>query len=274
MGGSLFPEVGLCASCSSSSFIWPLNFPISSLWKETENKDLDVIEETETAQNDLLSKKLFEEKYKRKTFRGKIQCKPSFYGVNLIFLHNQDEKIVFRKKWISISDFLDIFELFVILARVDVSETFSADQLWFRIITGLFQRCSLPENLWTALISSEQRWFLTDLEELLANFSKICRNTAILRHTNQIFHPILRIEVSNKNLDVQFLTGQIYNNNSKVSVFCYCLSNKTDMVQFCKSFFPFSRMNFQNYFKKFEFLLSFYRIMGKIYIFWIRAMPF
>ena len=46
--------------------------------------------------------------------------------------------------------------------RVDVSETFSANQLWFRILSGLFQRCSLPENLWgkliqswTALISSE-----------------------------------------------------------------------------------------------------------------------
>ena len=36
--------------------------------------------------------------------------------------------------------------------RVDVSETFSADQLWFRILSGLFQRCSIPENLWTALI--------------------------------------------------------------------------------------------------------------------------
>ena len=36
-------------------------------------------------------------------------------------------------------------------SRVDVSETFSADQLWFRILSGLFQRCSLPENLWTAL---------------------------------------------------------------------------------------------------------------------------
>ena len=32
------------------------------------------------------------------------------------------------------------------------SQTFSADQLWFRILSGLFQRCSLPENLWTALI--------------------------------------------------------------------------------------------------------------------------
>ena len=39
-----------------------------------------------------------------------------------------------------------------LITRVDVSETFSADQLWFRILSGLFQRCSLPENLWTALI--------------------------------------------------------------------------------------------------------------------------
>ena len=40
----------------------------------------------------------------------------------------------------------------MIVSRVDVSETISADQLWFRILSDLFQRCSLPENLWTALI--------------------------------------------------------------------------------------------------------------------------
>ena len=44
------------------------------------------------------------------------------------------------------------FMKFERLARVDVSETFNADQLWFTILSGLFQRCSLPENLWTALI--------------------------------------------------------------------------------------------------------------------------
>ena len=57
--------------------------------------------------------------------------------------------------------------------RVDVSQTFSADQVWFRRTSGLFQRCSLPENLnlWTALIqlwaalktpnfrARNQRWF-------------------------------------------------------------------------------------------------------------------
>ena len=45
--------------------------------------------------------------------------------------------------------------------RVDVSETFSADQLWFRILSGLFQRRSLPENLWTALI---QLWTVLKTE--------------------------------------------------------------------------------------------------------------
>ena len=36
--------------------------------------------------------------------------------------------------------------------RVEVSEKFSIEQLWFRIISGLFQRCSLPQNRWRALI--------------------------------------------------------------------------------------------------------------------------
>ena len=56
---------------------------------------------------------------------------------------------------------------------VDVSETFSADQLWFRTISGLFQRCSLPENLWaalfqfwTALISSETALHRVDFGRL------------------------------------------------------------------------------------------------------------
>ena len=38
------------------------------------------------------------------------------------------------------------------ITQVDVSETFRVDQLCFRIISGLFERCSLPENLQTELI--------------------------------------------------------------------------------------------------------------------------
>ena len=61
--------------------------------------------------------------------------------------------------------------------RVDVSDTFSADQLWFRILSGLFQRCSLPENLWTALI---QLW--TALK------------TEIFRAKNQLWNSWFRAE--------------------------------------------------------------------------------
>ena len=38
--------------------------------------------------------------------------------------------------------------------RMDASETFNADQLWFRNVSVLIQGCSLPENLWTTLIQS------------------------------------------------------------------------------------------------------------------------
>ena len=59
-------------------------------------------------------------------------------------------------------------------SRVDVSETFSADQLWFRILSGLFQRCSLPENLWTALI---QLW--TALKTEIFKAENQCWNSAV-----------------------------------------------------------------------------------------------
>ena len=58
--------------------------------------------------------------------------------------------------------------------------------------------------------------------------------------------------------------GQRYNKNSKNWVFCYCSSNKTVMVQFFKSISPFSRMNFHNHLKNFEFLLSFYELLKEI----------
>ena len=67
--------------------------------------------------------------------------------------------------WIRLLVDLKIFER--ITSRVDVSETFSAHQLWFRVISGLFQRYSLPENLWTALKTEifrakNQRWNSAD----------------------------------------------------------------------------------------------------------------
>ena len=177
--------------------------------------------------------------------------------------------------------------------RVDVSETFSADQLWFRILSGLFQRCSIPENLWTALIqlwtalkteifrAENQRWN-SAVSALI--FSETALNSAdswIIQNDNCwfIFHyvqnfskylnfeahnsrfqPILRKEVSNKNWLLHFRTGQRYNKYLNFWVYCYCLSNKTDMVQLFKNNFAFVGVKFQVYSKKFEFLLSIYRI--------------
>ena len=109
------------------------------------------------------------------------------------------------------------------ISRVDLSETFSAEQLWFRIISGLFQRCSLPENLWTALIQlwtalkteifgdKNQRWNTADLALIFSetamkssdfwriqndncgsffNFWRDFGSTSVLRHIMQICSPI------------------------------------------------------------------------------------
>ena len=71
-------------------------------------------------------------------------------------------------------------------SRVDVSETFSADQLWFRILSGLFQRCSLPENLWTALI---QLWTALKTEIFRAKNQRWIRavSALIFSETEMIF---------------------------------------------------------------------------------------
>ena len=151
-------------------------------------------------------------------------------------------------------------------ARVDVSETFSADQLWFRILSGLFQRCSLPENLWTALIqrwtalkteifrATNQRWnsavsaLIFSETALIQSWTALISSETALNSANFwiiqndnywfIFHcfqnfskylnleahnsgfqPSLRKEVSNKNILWVYFW-----------VYCYCSSNKIDMV--------------------------------------------
>ena len=62
-------------------------------------------------------------------------------------------------------------------------------------------------------------------------------------------------------------TRQRYYKNCKVWVFCFCSSNKTDLVCFFKSIFPFCWLIFQNYFKTIQFLLSIYRILGNFTFF-------
>ena len=157
-------------------------------------------------------------------------------------------------------------------SRVDVSEIFSTDQLWFRILSGPFQRCSLPENLWTALIqlwtalrtkifraknqpwnsavsvliSSETTLNIADIWIIqndhywlifhsFQNFSKYLNVEA----DNFGIQPSLRKEVSNKNLLLHFRTGQRYNTYLNFWVYCYCSTNKTDMVQLFRNIFAF-----------------------------------
>ena len=62
-------------------------------------------------------------------------------------------------------------------------------------------------------------------------------------------------------------TGQWYSWNSKVRVFCYCSSNKINMVQFSESIFPFSQINYQNYFRKLSFCWYFTEYSGKFTFF-------
>ena len=77
---------------------------------------------------------------------------------------------------------------------------------------------------------------------------------------NSGFQPSLRTEVSKKNLLLHFRTGQKYNKYLNFWVYCYCSSNKTDMVQLFKNIFAFIGVKFQDYSKKFESSLSICRI--------------
>ena len=43
------------------------------------------------------------------------------------------------------------------------------------------------------------------------------------------------------------------------------------MVQVSKSIYSFSRMTFEDYFRKFEVLQSFYRKLGEIYVFFLKT---
>ena len=88
------------------------------------------------------------------------------------------------------------------------------------------------------------------------NFSKYLNFEA----HNSGFHPRLREEMSNKTSLLHFRTGQRYNKYLNFWVYCYCSSNKTDMVQLFKTIFAFIRVKFQDYSKKFESLLSICRI--------------
>ena len=71
---------------------------------------------------------------------------------------------------------------------------------------------------------------------------------------NSDLQPNLRKEGNYQNLDVQSsYRPKKVQSSVKVRVFCYCSSNKINLVQFFESIFPFSQINFQDCFKKLSF---------------------
>ena len=79
-----------------------------------------------------------------------------------------------------------------------------------------------------------------------------------MRHIILVFSRVY--EKSNKNLLLHFRTGTRCNTYLNFWGYCYCSSNKTDMVQLFKHIFAFVGVKFQDYSKKFESLLSICRI--------------
>ena len=92
--------------------------------------------------------------------------------------------------------------------------------------------------------------------QVLVNFSKYLNFEA---HDSGFQHS-LRKEVSDKNILLHIRTGQRYNIYLNFWVYCYCSSNKTDMLQLFKNIFAFIGVKFQYNSKKFEFLLWICRI--------------
>ena len=158
------------------------------------------------------------------------------------------------------------------------SALISSDSEYFQVCFSAVHYLKISETAliqsWTALISSETAlissetalnsadfWIIQNANcwfifHYVQNFSKYLNFEA----HNSGFQPCLRKEVSNKNLLLHFRTGQRCNKYFNFWVYCYCSSNKTDMVQLFKNIFAFIGVKFQDYSKKFESLLSICRI--------------
>ena len=156
-------------------------------------------------------------------------------------------------------------------------------------MSGLFQCCSLPENLWFRLEkrwkrtfseprisadflwnSAEQLWFWTDSgwqsSVIFSIFFEIFRNASILS-------PNLRSNANNKNIVVQFSHGPKVR-SPKVGFSVTAQITKLIWFNFSKPFSHLVGWTFKIIFWKIEFLLLFYRILRKVYFLWIRGMPF
>ena len=173
------------------------------------------------------------------------------------------------------------------MTRVDVSETFSADQLWFRRISVCFSAVHYLKNFKHGWFSSEQRWkrkfselristehcyfnadFLWNSAEQRSFswiqedifqchyqfFFEIRRSTSISRYRIVIFSPYCWEEVNRKkSICSAFLRA---NDRTQTHFFDATHSNdKTDMVQVYKNISLLSGMKFRHRCKKFEFSL-------------------
>ena len=138
----------------------------------------------------------------------------------------------------------------------DIQRWSAQIQITFRSVSALFitwKSLNSADFLWNSsdfwIIQNDNPWLIY---YLFQNFSKYLNFEA----HNSGFQPSLRQGVSNKNLLIHFCTGQRYNTYLNFWVYCYCSSNKTDMVQLFKNIFAFIGVKFQDYSKKFESLLS------------------
>ena len=166
--------------------------------------------------------------------------------------------------------------------KISEQRWFSSEQRWKRKISELkisaetaliFFETSLIQS-WTALISSETADFWSiqnDNFRLIFNyFQNFCKYLKFEAHKFG-FQPSLRKEVRNKNFFYHFRIDESYNTCFNFWVYCYCSSNKTDMVQLFKNIFAFIGVKFQDYSKKSASLLSICRFF---YSFFNTGIPF
>ena len=147
------------------------------------------------------------------------------------------------------------------LCRVEVLDT-------FRSVSTLFINWKNLNNAESDLDSTQNKFFWSYKSTFSSAVSaRVFSETALnlvdiwrfwIAFFNYFFGILRRTSFSNYfSLSSQLgkklrhlLSGQSYNNYSKMWDFSYFSSNKTYMVPFLTSIFPFRRMNFEEYFKK------------------------
>ena len=139
--------------------------------------------------------------------------------------------------------------------KISAQRWFSSEQRWKRKFSELKisaetalifsetadSELNSPDFLW--IVQNDDFWLLFDFFQ---NFSKYL----ILEAHNFAFPPSLRNDVRYQNLLLHFCTGQWCSTSLHFWVYCYCSSNKTDMVQLFKNIFSFYRGEISRWFQK------------------------